>query len=449
MIDRANESELKLRLALRAADIGIWDWDIATGIMNYSARARSICGFRPDEELTIKKVRAVTHPEDLAWTSPKAERALDPAVRDRSPYEYRIVRADTGEVRWVLAHGEAIFVRADGVPKAVRYLGTLQDVTARKEAEHALQTSENRLTLAIEAARMAVWEYDIIADEVSPSAELNRLFGLPEQAKPTMEEFRALYSEEERSKIRQAGVDALARGSTHFEAEFQCTWPDGSKHWLLLRADVISDREGNYIKVIGVLMDIDERKRSDDRLSMLLREVNHRVKNSLSVVQALATQTFKDTAPQALTAFRTRLHSLAKANDLILREDFAAFSLPSLIDEILSPYAEADRISISGPEVMVAARLGTPLSLVLHELATNAAKYGALAGPEGTVALRWEVEAGILRLSWRERGGPPVPAEVQKGFGTRLISEILQPELGKVVLSFRPEGVDYQLTTPI
>jgi len=137
-------SEARLRLALQAANIGIWDWDVPTGRMVYSARARELCGFAPDQELTLEDVRAVTHPDDLPITWAQRERAFDPAIRDRSAYEYRIVRTD-GAVRWVRAYGEVIFRDVEGEPAAVRYTGTLEDITERRELEEERRRSEERL----------------------------------------------------------------------------------------------------------------------------------------------------------------------------------------------------------------------------------------------------------------------------------------------------------------
>lgn len=443
------ESELKLRLALRASQIGIWDWELATGEMQYSPRARAICGFAPDELITLEKVRAVTHPEDLVWTEPKAKRAFDPKVREKSPYEYRILRADTGEIRWVLAHGEALFSRKEGPLRAARYVGTIQDITERKRAEQALVDSERRLRLAIDAARMAVWEYDIATDSITPSPELNGLFGLPADARPSMEELRALYTEDQRERLRASALEALSRGSNHFEAEFECRWPDGTRHWLLLRAEILAEVPGQYTRLIGVLLDIDERRRSQDRLSILLREVNHRVKNSLSVVQALAAQTFRGgrSSSEALGVFRDRLRSLAAANDTLLREDFEEFPLRELVEEIVAPYDEGDgRVSISGEDVKLPPRLGTPLALVIHELSTNAVKYGALSAREGRVNIEWERRDGALALIWRETDGPSIVQAERKGFGTRLITEILPVEIGDVDLKFGQNGVQCRIT---
>ena len=207
--------------------------------MHYSARARSIFGFPPDIPITFELVRDATHPEDLPWTLAQAQRALDPAIKQKTPFEYRIIRADNGETRWVLAHGEALFVNTDAGQMALRYIGTVQDITERKAVEQALRESELRQRLAIDAARMAVWELDVATERITTSPELNRMFGLPLDAKPTIEDLRALYGPGEREKVQEAVRTALAQGETRFEAEFRCRRPDGDLYWLLLRAEVL------------------------------------------------------------------------------------------------------------------------------------------------------------------------------------------------------------------
>src|SRR5205085_8800991 len=123
------ENEARLRLATTAAGVGVWEWRLTTNEMIYSDQAKAICGFALDQPVTYEMVVASTHPEDFPHTSAQASRALDPAIRDQSPYEYRLVRSD-GEVRWVVAQGEAVFERdARGVETAVRYVGALLDIT--------------------------------------------------------------------------------------------------------------------------------------------------------------------------------------------------------------------------------------------------------------------------------------------------------------------------------
>ncbi|MBU0584066.1 MAG: PAS domain-containing protein [Alphaproteobacteria bacterium] len=443
--NRLEESSLKLRLALRAARMGVWDWTIDTGEMNYSPRAREIYGFTPDEAVTIDKVRGATHPEDLPRTSALAKLALNPSIRSREPYEYRVLRADNGQERWLLAHGEAIFEEIEGVTRATRYLGTIEDITSRKATELALQESERRKRLALEGARMAVWELDLATDALTSSAELNRIYGLPADSHPTVEELRNFYAPGERERIQEIGMRAIAEGRSDFEAEYRIRRPDGKIVWLLLRAEVVSDEDGRMTRVIGVVMDIDERKRSEESQKILMRELAHRVKNSLSVVQSIATQSFRGgrADPAALNTFRNRLVALADANEVLLNKDWSGFRLRELVDRIVAPYRDPhDRIEVSGPDLDLPARLNVPLALTLHELCTNASKYGALSSPAGKLSVRWEKSGeGEIDLLWVEQGGPPIEGQPAKGFGLRLISEILSVELGAVELSAAEPGL--------
>ena len=442
---RLEESSIKLRIALRAAYIGVWDWSLETNEMNYSPRAREIYGFTPDEAVTFEKVRDATHPDDLVRTSALARLALDPDTRAREPYEYRLRKADTGEERWVMAHGEAIFEEQAGVTRAVRYLGTIEDITDRKATEIALQESELRQRLALEAARMAVWELDLATDALTTSPELNRIYGLPLDSQPTLDELRALYMPGERERLQEIGRAALAQGRTNFEAEYRIRRPNGTIVWLLLRAEVISDRDGRMDRVIGVVMDVNDRKRSEESQKLLMRELTHRVKNSLSVIQSIATQSFRGgrADPAALATFRGRLVALAEANEVLLNQDWTGFGLHDLVDRIIEPYRDPhDRIAVSGPNLEMPQRLNVPLALILHELCTNASKYGALSCESGKVQIAWQrLDETTLRIRWAEHGGPPIATAPSKGFGLKLICDVLAVEVGEVKLAAEGAGV--------
>ena len=446
-IDRQRrESELRLRLAIRAAHIGIWDWNLETGEITYSPRAREIYGFAPDQPITHELVSAATHPADLPRNIAMTRRALDPAVQEKTAsYEYRIRRPETGEIRWVEAYGEAIFAEVDGKRTAVRYLGTVHDITDRKRNEAALANSETRQRLAIDAARMAVWDYDFATDTFRGSPELNRIYGFAPSATPTAKELRARYAPGEEERIRQETRKAISEGERQIEVEFQCVQPDGETRWLLLRAEVTLAEDGSYERAIGVLMDIDARKRSDERQALLLRELNHRVKNSLSVVQSLAAQSFRgDKAkPEAVRDFRDRIQALAKANDVLLQQDWVAFSLPALVRQIIEPYQDDDhrRFFVEGDNLDLPPTLNVPVALALHELCTNAAKYGALSNDDGFVRINWWRAGKHIELDWSEHGGPPVTAPRDDGFGTRLVSKVLASQIGEVELSFPESGV--------
>jgi PAS domain S-box-containing protein len=200
------ESEARLEVATEAAQLGIWDWDVGTGRMTYSARAKAICGFPPDLEVTYEDARRVTHPEDYPRTSAMARRALDPNIRSRETFEYRILRPD-GEVRWAVAQGEAVFAEVEGQTRAVRYLGAIQDITERKILEERLRASEaelRRLNTSLEAEvllrtgernLMATivettdafilvldLDYRVMAVNKAGADEFERIFGLRPQA---------------------------------------------------------------------------------------------------------------------------------------------------------------------------------------------------------------------------------------------------------------------------
>ena len=440
------ESEVRLRLAIRAAHIGIWDWDLETGEITYSPRAREIYGFAPDQTITHEAIAAATHPRDLEKNAALTRRALDPAIQEKTAsYEFRLKRPETGEVRWVQAHGEAMFAEVEGKRTAIRYLGTIQDITDRKRSERALANSETRQRLAIEAARMAVWDYDFATDTFRGSPELNRIYGFEPSANPTTEQLRACYGPGEQERVREATEKAMRDGDRQIEIEFQCRQPNGDTRWVLLRAEVTLADDGSNERAIGVLMDIDERKRSEERQALLLRELNHRVKNSLSVVQSIAAQSFRgDNAnPEAVGDFRDRIQALAKANDVLLQQDWVAFSLPALIGQIIEPYLDhhRQRFVIDGDNLDLPPSLNVPVALALHELCTNAAKFGALSADDGHVEIRWRQVGGLIELDWSEHGGPPVAAPPNDGFGTRLISKVLASQIGEVELSFPESGV--------
>lgn len=188
---------------------------------------------------------------------------------------------------------------------------------------------------------------------------------------------------------------------------------------------------------------------------MLINELNHRVKNTLAVIQSIAGKTFSDTRdPRASRrAFEGRLMALAAAHDLLTSESWEAAELGSLIKMTLRPFAAEQRLEVSGPDLRVRPQAAVSLSLALHELATNAAKYGALSNDKGRVTIRWTVTRGDLsmfRLVWRERGGPEVIPPPKSGFGSRLITQGLSGELGgPVTLDFAPDGVICAIEAPV
>jgi PAS domain S-box-containing protein len=220
-----------------------------------------------------------------------------------------------------------------------------------------------------------------------------------------------------------------------------------------------------YGGVAVSLRDITERKQAERRQRLLVHELNHRVKNALATVQAIAAQSLRnaDIPPAAFERFMARLMALARANDILVAKDWTGAELEAIARQVASPYAARDddvgggedaRFHLEGPAASLGPRAATAIALALHELATNAAKYGALSTPEGRVALTWNFQgegpSRRLLMTWRESGGPVVQPPAKTGFGSRLIEKGLTSELqAKVCVDYAPGGLTMSLDTPL
>ncbi|TVR07936.1 MAG: PAS domain S-box protein [Salinarimonadaceae bacterium] len=251
---------------------------------------------------------------------------------------------------------------------------------------------------------------------------------------------------------------AAVADRTSFEAEFRVRRHDGAYHWVLGRAEPLRDHDGEVTGWFGSTTDIDRLKRADEHRSLLVDELNHRVKNTLATVQSLAAQSLRSAADpvEGQKAFSGRLIALSRAHDVLTRGYWKSGNLREVVQEAATPFDDADarQISIDGPEVEVEPRLALALSMALHELLTNAAKYGALTTASGRVELNWSVTGDDggrrLRLTWRESGGPPVKPPTREGFGSRLIQGGLSRELGgEVSVAYEPEGVVCTFDLPL
>ncbi|WP_457091813.1 sensor histidine kinase [Microvirga sp. P5_D2] len=214
-------------------------------------------------------------------------------------------------------------------------------------------------------------------------------------------------------------------------------------------------------KVSGIFIegsDVTARVRAAEYQQLLLNELNHRVKNTLATVQAIVSQTLRNapTPPEARALIEQRMIALSRAHDVLTQEKWEGADLHAIIDQALAPFRESgnDRFRVWGPALRLSPRMALDLAMALHELATNAVKYGALSNASGTVDLTWEVDVGStpprLKLRWQEHGGPPVEAPSRRGFGTRLIERSLAQDLGgEARIEFARTGVICTVDTPI
>lgn len=435
----------RLRVAEQATGVGVWEWDLTSGRMHYSMRAKEICGFAPDQSITIDDARAVTHPDDLPRTWAMASRAPDPALRENRIYVYRIVRADDGRVRWVKAYGEAVFVKRRANETAVRYFGTLQDITAERERDATLEAQQAKLRLAMDTGQIALWEVDQAAGIVSGSRELNRLCGFPDDATPSLEQLRQRQAPGEIERLAQLGRQIRESGGDRMQTEIKFVWPDGTEKWALMRAQLAPGAES---RVFGIMIDITDRKRHEQQLATVNEELLHRLRNLMSVSQAIVDRTLADadSLELARAAVRGRLGSMAQALDFVSRAAGNKVPLKLLADGILAPFqADRGRIDIDGTDCEIDSRLATPLALILHELATNAIKHGALSLTEGRVSLHWESRGRGLVLCWREHGGPAVAPPTRTGGGMKLLRANLLGAPHEIEVEFLPDGLAARL----
>lgn len=333
------------------------------------------------------------------------------------------------------------------------------DVTERKRAEEALRDREAELAAALEAGALAVFDFDHVTNTIKPSPQLSAIYGYPEDHVLTLEDIRARYHPGSSADIVSRGlIEAADPKLKRLHWTGHLLMPDGTARWLEGRGEYLRDEQGRAVRSRGVLLDVTERKRAEDRRQLLLHELNHRVKNTLSIVQALAQQSFRrggDVTVQRLT-FERRLKALSAAHNVLTEQSWEPAPLRQIIASAMGAAAslEESRISIRGPDVLLQPQPAVSLSLAVHELCTNAIKYGALSNDTGCVNICWTVEPGqtgpALRLRWRETGGPPVAPVTARGFGSRMIEGALAAELdGAAVLDFRPEGLVCRIDAPL
>ncbi|MBP0445470.1 PAS domain S-box protein [Roseomonas sp. SSH11] len=352
-----------------------------------------------------------------------------------------------------LVHPER-WIEVTAFPTA-RGLGVaFRDRSAEHQATEALRESESRLRLAVEAGRMGAWEYHITERRVAGSRELNQLLGFPADSTPGIEEIHARYWPGEQERVQAIGEAAMARGERFLEAEYRYLRPDGSLRWHLMRAEVRFGADDQPERIVGVLLDITERKEAEERQSLLMREVDHRAKNALAVLQAAVRLTQAQDLESYKRALEGRVSALARAQSLLADERWAGTNLRALLTGELDIFLkQGQRATLRGPSVALPARAAQPLAMAFHELATNAVKYGALSTPTGKVAVSWRLEmvdSPVLHLRWEESGGPPVEQPGGRGFGSRLLEGTVRGQLrGSVTLEWERTGLVCDIAVPL
>jgi PAS domain S-box-containing protein len=309
-----------------------------------------------------------------------------------------------------------------------------QRVAARTQELEAstsqLLKSEQRRTLALAAGSMGSWDWDVQSGEYVWDEGQYRIFGVePKEFNATPENIRLLIHPDDWAKAHGAAA-RLAQGKP-YQAEFRILRRNGQTRWCIGSAAATTDGSGRIVRVSGVTIDITERKEAEERQAMLAREVDHRAKNALALVQSIIRLTRGDDMTRYVEAVEGRISSLSRAHSLLAHSRWQGAALRGLVEDELAPYrSDPKQVVRGGPNVVLKPAAAQSLGLALHELATNAAKYGALSSRSGHVDVLWSLQGGNLAIEWVETGGPLVKAPTSRGFGTQIIVVGIEKQLG-------------------
>lgn len=418
----------RLQAILNSAVAAIITTDEAGMVVDVNPATEKLFGYT-EEELIGENIR-ILHPQDEAGCPDAGKiRAGGRHVMGR--------RKDGSTFPLHLAIGEFTM---DGQRY---YTGILRDESDRKEFERNLRA-------ALKAANMVAMRWDCKTNLVSVTSGGESLAAFTRSV-TTIDQLLTRIDPVDIESFRREVV-ASGKSRKAFRMTLRHFTPTGKSQWLELDGQTVADAEGNPLVVHGMLMDVTEKKLAEARRDLLLAEIAHRGKNLLAVVQAIAAVTFQDDRPMgaARAEFAERLSALARSQALLTEHEWSGVSLRELVGLELA--AHADRVSINADDLILKPNAAQSMSLVIHELMTNAVKHGALSVPRGQVRidgrLGWQEHREVLRFTWSELDGPPVQPPTRKGYGSFLIEELLEGIACASRIEFRPEGLFVEASFP-
>jgi PAS domain S-box-containing protein len=571
----AAATEERLQLAMEASSTGMWSWEVAEDRVDWSDECYRIHDLEPGTFAgTSQAFDALIHPDDRNRVWSRMNTCLSEGTD--LEIEFRIVRP-SGELRWIVNHGRPI--HEDG--RAVRVIGTINDITQRKLAEQERADLLRRAEVAQRAARSSLYELDVRTQEVIRDPYLRELAGYSiEQLPDTHAAWEAIILPEDLDEFRNT-VDQAMNRAERYAMEYRIRAKDGGNMWISDVGQILRSPDGTAERIVGLASDVTERKQAEDELrlrtaeletlvesapiglayfdrehrwlrinellaeingypvadhigcrledllpvnavtvgpildrifttgeavgnleikgetpaqpglerhwlagffpvlsggsvsavgawvieiserkaaeereQLLAREVDHRAKNLLTVVQSVVQMTRADDPEQFRAGVTGRIQSLARAHGLLASSRWQGVELTQLARDELAPYLTEDgsRVTVEGPPLRLSPAAGQSLAMVLHELATNAAKYGSLSHPEGRLRLIWSREEGGgrgVRLLWCEENGRAAIPPSRSGFGSRLIRASVERQLsGELAYHWGEDGLTVQLLLP-
>ena len=446
---RVEKQEWRNQLILdNALDYAILTADMNGLIVSWSPGAEKLFGWKPEE--------IIGQPLDILFTEEDRMNRL-PETRQQMASLHRIdvverfhQRKD-GTTFWASGDLQALY-SDDG--KQQGFLKIVRDRTDEQRHSETLRLSEERLRLAQQAAGIGAFEIDRDRKIIEATPQFLKLLGFEESEELPLNDFYSVIVDNPEQIAKQM-LQTRQDESLITHLEFQIKRADTKQlRWIGYWAEAAPKDVGKLMKhrILGVLQDVTERRDAQEKQALLSGELAHRVKNILAIVQSIANQTLTESTSvtKALQDFSVRLNALAHAQDILTQGATNSANLKQIVESSLDIHDKTKkRFIISGPPVSLSPQTALSMALALHELSTNAVKYGALSSKSGIVEINWTLDKDEFHFSWCEKGGPTVSQPTKLSFGSKLIKRLLPARFnGHAELNYAPEGFSFELKAP-
>lgn len=446
---RVEKQEWRNQLILdNALDYAILTADMNGLIVSWSSGAEKLFGWKP-EEIIGQPLDVLFTEEDRMNRLPETRQQM--ASLHRIDVVERFHQRKDGTTFWASGDLQALY-SDDG--KQQGFLKIVRDRTDEQRHSETLRLSEERLRLAQQAAGIGAFEIDRDRKMIEATPQFLKLLGFEESPELSLNDFYSVIVDNPKQIAKQM-LQTRQDESLITHLEFQIKRADTKQlRWIGYWAEAAPKDVGKSMKhrILGVLQDITERRDAQEKQALLSGELAHRVKNILAIVQSIANQTLTESTSvtKALQDFSVRLNALAHAQDILTQGATSSADLKQIVESSLDIHDKTKkRFIISGPPVSLSPPTALSMALALHELSTNAVKYGALSSKNGIVEINWTINKDEFRFSWREKGGPTVSQPTKLSFGSKLIKRLLPARFnGHAELDYAPEGFSFELTAP-
>jgi PAS domain S-box-containing protein len=437
------ESRAELERRLNAIPQMVWSTPPDGRHDFFNDRWFEFTGLSPEASGSDAWLRA-THPDDRARISEHWTASLTSG--EPLEAEHR-VHHHSGGHRWVLARARPI---RDAHGDVVRWMGTCTDIDELKRTSGELQRTSALLTLISDSTPDLIYAKDRQSRIIYVNAAGQRVMGRPTQELIGLNDFDFAQDKNQAAAIIANDQKVMRAGSV-VDVDETFTSPDGETRTFRSLKAPLRTAAGEIVGLVGVTSDITDRHKALERERLLAREVDHRAKNLLAIVQSIVRLTRADNAEQFARAVEDRVHALSRVHGLLATNRWDGAQLEVLIREELAAFTAtaSERVILKGPDISLYPEAAQAIAMVLHELTTNAAKYGALSVDAGTLAVAWARDGDSIQLEWVERGGPPVRPPSRRGFGSTLLRGSIEKQLrGRLETLWEPEGLTVRLNVP-